>query len=109
MDYTKWLEAYAVSNQEASTMAVTLVTNFVCRFGVPREVRSDQGYNFPSLTQDVLQCLGMSKRGRHHTPVSAVGQHNEAVYQNGRGAPVKSHCVAPEGLEREVAYFPRCL
>jgi hypothetical protein len=34
--FTKWLEAYAVSIQEASTVAETLVINFVCRFGVPR-------------------------------------------------------------------------
>lgn len=62
--FTKWLEAYAVSNQESSTVAETLVTNFGCRFGVPREVRSDQGYNFdPSLTQEVLQHLAVSKTG----------------------------------------------
>jgi hypothetical protein len=36
MDYfTKWPEAYAIPNQEASTIAA-LVTNFFCRFGIPR-------------------------------------------------------------------------
>jgi hypothetical protein len=33
MDYfTKWAEAYAIPNQEASTVAEAQVTNFVCRF-----------------------------------------------------------------------------
>jgi hypothetical protein len=32
---TKWPEAYAIPNQEASTVAEVLVTNFFCRFGIP--------------------------------------------------------------------------
>jgi hypothetical protein len=63
MDYfTKWLEAYAIPNQEASTVAEALVTNFFCRFGIPRELHSDQGCNFQShLLQEILQCLRVSK------------------------------------------------
>jgi hypothetical protein len=49
MDYfTKWLEAYAIPNQEAATVAEALVTQFVCRFRVCRELLSDQGCNFES-------------------------------------------------------------
>jgi hypothetical protein len=48
MDYfTKWPEVYDIPNQEASTEAETLVTNF-CRFGIPRELNSDQAHNFES-------------------------------------------------------------
>jgi transposase InsO family protein len=49
MDYfTKWPEA--------------LLSNFFCRFGVHRELHSDQGRNFEShLMQEVLQCLGVKK------------------------------------------------
>jgi hypothetical protein len=63
MDYiTKWPEVYAIPNQEASTIAETLVTNFFCRFGIPWELHSDQGHNFEShLLQEVLQRLGVSK------------------------------------------------
>jgi hypothetical protein len=62
MDYfTKWPEAYAFPNQEASKLAEKLVTNLVRRFGVPRELHSDQGRNFEShLIQGVLQRLGRS-------------------------------------------------
>jgi hypothetical protein len=49
MDYfTKWAEAYTTPNQDASTVAEALVTNFVCRFGVPRDLQSDQDRNFES-------------------------------------------------------------
>ena len=49
MDYfTKWLEVYAILNQEASTVADVLVSNFFCRFGVPMELHSNQGRNFES-------------------------------------------------------------
>jgi hypothetical protein len=63
MDYfTKWPEAYAILNQEASTIAEVLVTNFFCRFGIPRELHSNQGRNFESrLLQEILQRLGVSK------------------------------------------------
>jgi hypothetical protein len=63
MDYfTKLPEACAIPNQEASTMAEALVTNFFCHFGVPRELHSGQDRNFESLLiQEVLQRLGVSK------------------------------------------------
>jgi transposase InsO family protein len=64
MDYfTKWPEMYGIPNQEASTRAENLVTNFFCRFGIPRELHSGQGRNFEShLLQEVLQRLGVSKK-----------------------------------------------
>jgi hypothetical protein len=36
MDYiTKWPEVYAILNQEVSTVADILVSNFFCHFGAP--------------------------------------------------------------------------
>jgi hypothetical protein len=63
MDYsTKWPEAYALPNQEASTVAEVLVTNFFCRFGILLELHNDQGRNFESrLLQEILQHLGVSE------------------------------------------------
>ena len=46
--YTKWPEAYALENQEAETVAQVVVDNFICRFGCPVGVLSDQGRNFES-------------------------------------------------------------
>ena len=40
MDYfSKWPGAYALPNQEAKTVATVIVNEFVCRFGVPLELR----------------------------------------------------------------------
>jgi hypothetical protein len=56
--FTKWLEVYTIPNQEASTAANVLLTNFFYDFGVERELHSDQGQNFQSrLLQAVLQHL----------------------------------------------------
>jgi hypothetical protein len=60
--FTKWPEVYAIPDQEASTVADVLVTNFFCRFGIPRELHSDQGRNTESgLLQEILQRLRVSK------------------------------------------------
>jgi hypothetical protein len=44
--FSKWPEAYTSLNQEVSTVAEVLVTNFFCSFRVPQELHSDQGHNF---------------------------------------------------------------
>ena len=33
--FTKWTESYPIPNQEATTVAEKLVSEFICRFGVP--------------------------------------------------------------------------
>ena len=60
--FTKWTESYAISNQEAVTVAEKLVAEFVCRFGVPRELHSDQGTNFESkVMAQVCKLLDIEK------------------------------------------------
>ena len=63
MDYfTKWPEAFAIPNQEATTVAKVLVEEFFCRFGVPLEIHSDQGRNFESTVfQEVCKLLRVNK------------------------------------------------
>ena len=63
MDYFSiWPEAYAIRNQEATTVATTLIDNWISRFGVPVELHSDQGRNFESnLFQRVTEVLGIRK------------------------------------------------
>lgn len=58
--FTNWPEVYAIPNQEASTVAEVLVDNFFCRFGVQRELHSDQGRNFePAVFREVCDRLGI--------------------------------------------------
>ena len=60
--FTKWTEAYAIPNQEATTVATKLIEEFICRYGVPLQLHSDQGRNFESnLFQEVCRILGIEK------------------------------------------------
>ncbi|KAJ8369428.1 hypothetical protein SKAU_G00094560 [Synaphobranchus kaupii] len=63
LDYfTKWLEAFAVPDQSAATMAERLVEEMFTRFGAPAELHSDQGRNFESqLLAEVCKRLGVTK------------------------------------------------
>lgn len=46
--YTKWIEAIALPNQEAETVARCFVEQFACRYGIPDQLHSDQGRQFES-------------------------------------------------------------
>ena len=60
--FTKWVEAYAMPNMEAGTVAELFVSRFVCQFGVPDVLHTDQGRNFESaLLKEVCQLLGVVK------------------------------------------------
>ena len=48
MDYFKMAEAYAILNQEATTIASKLVTEIFLRFSPPEQLHSDQGRQFQS-------------------------------------------------------------
>ena len=63
MDYfTRWAEAYAIQNQEATTVADKLVSNFFLRFSPPEQLHSDQGRQFESsLLHEVCRSLGIHK------------------------------------------------
>uniref|UniRef100_A0AAV2K6I4 Gypsy retrotransposon integrase-like protein 1 n=1 Tax=Knipowitschia caucasica TaxID=637954 RepID=A0AAV2K6I4_KNICA len=57
MDYfTKWPEAFAIPDQEAVTVADTLVEGMFSRFGAPEVIHSDQGRNFESSVQESTAC-----------------------------------------------------
>ena len=60
--FTKWIEAYPLPNQEATTVAEVLVKEFVCRFGTPQIIHSYQGQNFESAVfAEMCQLLGITK------------------------------------------------
>ena len=63
MDYfTKWPEAYAIPDQEATTVAKALVEQFFSRLGIPKELHSDQGRNFESAVfRECCRLLGIRK------------------------------------------------
>ncbi len=62
VDYlTKWVEAFAMLDQQAETIARLFVDHVVCRrHGVPEELLSNWGANFLSeLVQGVCEVLGV--------------------------------------------------
>ena len=60
--FTKWPEVFPLPNQEAGTIARALVDGFFSRFGVPRELHSDQGRNFEAtLFKECCEILGIRK------------------------------------------------
>ncbi|MCG7877680.1 MAG: RNase H-like domain-containing protein, partial [Candidatus Thiodiazotropha endolucinida] len=60
--FTKWTESVAIPNQEAKTVAEAFVNHFVCRFGVPLQLHSDQGKCFESkLFHEMCSILDIDK------------------------------------------------
>ena len=60
--FTKWVEAYALPDETAETVAEALVNDFVSRYGTPISIHSDQGRNFENtLFQEVCRLLGICK------------------------------------------------
>ena len=60
--FTRWVEAYALKNQEATTVANELVDEFFFRFGPPEQLHSDQGRNFEAeVVQGISKLLEIVK------------------------------------------------
>ena len=81
LDYlTKWVEAFAVSNQSAVTIAQLLVEEVFCRHGAPQELLSDRGPNFLSeIVLEVCKLLNIKKvntSGYHPQTDSLVERFN---------------------------------
>jgi len=65
--FTKWKEAFLISNQEARTIAEKLVKEVIARYGTPEQIHSDQGHNFEAqLFQEMCLLFNMDKT--HTTP-----------------------------------------
>ena len=59
--FTKWVKAYPMSDMEATTVAKCLY-DFICRFGAPDMLHTDQGRNFESaLISELCKLLGITK------------------------------------------------
>ena len=59
--FTKWVEAYPMKDMEAASVAACLY-DFICRYGAPDFLHTDQGKNFEStLISDLCKLLGIVK------------------------------------------------
>ena len=60
--FTKWTEAYALPNIESKTVARKIAEEWVCRYGTPVFLHSDQGRQFESrVFQEMCRILGIKK------------------------------------------------
>ena len=79
--FTRWVEAFPLPDQKADRVAQTFVHEFVCRFGAPLEVHSDQGRNFEStLFQEVCRLLHIAK-----TRTTALHPSSNGLVENFNG------------------------
>ena len=60
--FTRWVEAFPIRNQKATTVATKLVDGLFCRFSPPEQLHSDQGRQFESeLIEDICKLLEIRK------------------------------------------------
>jgi len=60
--FTKWVEAYALPDQEASTCRRAAYDGFFSRFSYPLQIHMDQGQNFESaLFKEMCALTGVNK------------------------------------------------
>ena len=65
--FTKWLEAWAIPNQEAKTVAQKLLEEMFLCFSLPDRLHSDQGRQFEGkLIEELCKLLQVEKT--HTTP-----------------------------------------
>jgi transposase InsO family protein len=83
--FTKWTEAYPLPDQEAKTVAKVFVNEFVCRYGTPLQILTDQGTNFESqLFKEMCIFLHIDKvrtSTNHPQANGGVEQFNRTLAQ----------------------------
>ena len=67
--FTKWKEVYPLPDMEALSIANVLISEFICHFGVPDSIHTDQGKNFEAK---VMQEICWSHKDKNNTLSSAV-------------------------------------
>ena len=60
--YSKWVEAYCLTDHTAQAVGDKLLTQWICRFGVPSAIHTDQGAEFEgNLFRHLCKELGSLK------------------------------------------------
>lgn len=59
--FSRWPEVFPMTNQEAETVARTFYEGWICRFGTPQEITTDQGRQFESRLFKALGQITGSK------------------------------------------------
>ena len=69
--FTKWVKCYALPNHQAQTVADTVVSNLVYRFGVSSVIYSDQRREFSNVyLKKCANCWELRKLEQRHNNLS---------------------------------------
>ena len=61
--FTRWIELYPIKDMEAITVAKVFVEEFVSRYGICRQILTDQGAQFESkLFKEICRLLDIDKK-----------------------------------------------
>lgn len=81
-DLTKFIVAIPLINQEAFSVAKAFVKDFVCTFGIPNAIHSDQGTNFMSVMfSQMCKLLSIRKINStaYHPQSNAVERYHRTL------------------------------
>jgi len=65
--FTRWMDGYAIPNQEANTVVSVLVDEVFMYYAIHKQLHSDQGSQFQSqLMSELCKLLGIKKSRTAH-------------------------------------------
>jgi transposase InsO family protein len=71
--FTKYEEAFAILDKQAETVAMEIFIYWICRFGLPVQIHSDNGKEFANkLNKELFELLDI----KHSTTTTSQPQHN---------------------------------
>jgi len=107
--FTKWLEAIPLCDTEAPTCMHALYSAFFSRFGLPRQLHSDQGGNFDSkLVAELCSIAGINKTRTtpfHPRPYGQTERANRTILQMLRASIEEQPKSRPDRLPALLAAY----
>jgi len=74
--YTKWIETYNLLDQKAATCITALYNGFFSRFGLARQLHSDQGRNFEAALVKKTLLFNRHLQNANYTVLPPVRRPN---------------------------------